>query len=274
MFLPGETNGVIDRLTPVVPGNDVRQITVDGQTKNTDAVTFVYDDNTFNNNTAMAINSVDYTTNTVTVPDNSPCNQGNLYVYMLDNGNERALGSLTGLNGTTQLKFSTGDPLQLNNPGATSTFKNVTGTGSLKRITWVTYFVDTNNTLIRRVYGNTSAIVGTGVQNGGVGGVVPDDNGIGVGFVQMPLAFGVTDFQLKYVLIDGTTVDDVQATTVNGTSLTAAENRQRIRIVQVFLKLRAPKIDPRTRQPIEVSLSGAFYTENLVVKDPPGGNAP
>ena len=57
----------------------------------------------------------------------------------------------------------------------------------------------------------TAAIVGNGVENGGIGGVVPTDGstGDGVGFVEMPLAYGVENFQVRYVMEDGTTVDDI-----------------------------------------------------------------
>jgi prepilin-type N-terminal cleavage/methylation domain-containing protein len=276
LFLPAETNGVDDVLTPVVPGDGVRTITVDGVQVRTDAVTFVYQDNTFNNGTSLAVQAVDTTSNTVTVqPDNTACSQGDLYVYVIDNGTSRALGSLTNLVSSDRLRFSTGDPLQINNPGAASTFIGTGPTASIKRITWVTYFVDDQRVLVRRVYGNTDAIVGDGVVDNGRGGVVPDNvSGGQVGFVEMPLAYGVEDFQIKYVLEDGATVDDVLATTVNGTPLTAAENRQRVRVVQVALRLRGAQNDPKTNQPIVVSLASSFYTPNLIVREQPGGNAP
>lgn len=274
LFLPGETDGVADLLTPIVPGDSVRTIVVDGQNVQTDAVTFVYQDNSFNAGHAVAVSAVNSGTNLVTVASNAPCVNGSLYVYVIDDGSRRALGSLTALNGTTQIRFANGDPLRLNNPGGSSTFTGL-GPSALKRITWVTYFVRPDNVLVRRVYGNTGAIVGEGVQNGGLGGVVPDDGGSGVGFVEMPLAYGVENFQVRYVLENGATVDNITAgTDASGNPLTAAQMRQRIRLVQVDINLRGEQNDPRSNQPVQVALSGAFYTPNLVVPEPPAGDAP
>jgi hypothetical protein len=86
-------------------------------------------------------------------------------------------------------------------------------TASCRRITWVSYFVNAEGTLVRREYGNTTALVGDGVVDDGAGGVVPDGgDGDEFGFVEMPLAFGVEDFQVRYVMSDGAIVDDVEPT--------------------------------------------------------------
>ena len=173
LFLPAETDGDDDWLTPVVPGNGVKPIVVDGVTVNTDAVTFVYQDETFNDNHGLAVTAVNPTSNTLTVsPDNAACASGDLYVYLIDDGKEPALGSLTNLPGGNQLRFASGDPLGLNNPGASSTFQLLNSQASVKRITWVTYFVNDEGVLVRRVYGNTARIVGAGVEGDGVGGTV------------------------------------------------------------------------------------------------------
>jgi prepilin-type N-terminal cleavage/methylation domain-containing protein len=266
----GEVDGQYDLLTPIVPGNDVRPITVDGATVATDAVTFVYQDDAFNNGASVQVTNVNATTNNITVSDNTPCQNGNLFVYVIDDGTHRALGSLTAITGATGLSFAPGDPLQLNNTGAASSFQQFNNTASLRRVTWVTYFVKPNHVLVRRVYGDTASLVGEGVQNNGVGGVVPVASGSGVGFVEMPLAFGVENFQIKYVLDDGATVDDIgPSVDANGNAVSASDNRQRVRIVKVSMKLRGDQVDPKTKQPIQVSLEGSFYTANMPIKEPP-----
>ena len=279
LFLPAETDGQQDWLTPLVPGNAVKPVVVDGVTVDTDAVTFVYQDASFNDNHGVAVSAVNYTTNTLTVGDNTPCASGDLYVYVIDDGGQPALGSLTALSGTTLLRFAAGDPLGLNNPGAASTFRDLTLSGatpaSCKRITWVTYFVNAEGVLIRRVYGNTARIVGAGVEDGGAGGIVPDGaTGAGVGFVEMPLAYGVEDFQIQYVMENGATVDDIGAgVDAEGNPIAANVNRQNVRIVRVTINLRGSQIDPKTGDPIRVTLTGSFYTPNLVVPERPGGDS-
>ena len=277
LYLSAETGGGPDFLTPVVPGDGVRQISVDGVDVYTDAVTFVYQDNTFNDGKALGVKNIDSKTNTVTVdPDNTKCSSGNLYVYVISTGNkgpggsDTALGSLMSLSGTDKLLFSTGDPLKINDPGSAGTFAQIGTSGAIKRITWVTYFVKPDRTLVRREYGNTTQLVGAGVPGGGLGGVVPVANGSGVGFVEMPLAYNVDDFQVKYILTDGSVVDDVKASVdADGNPITASQNRQNIRVVQVTLAVRSPQNDPKTKQPIRTTVQEAFYTPNLTVPELP-----
>lgn len=275
MFLPGETDGQDDWLTPVVPGDNVRGITVDGQTVLTDAVTFVYQDNQFNNGRAIAVSAINSSTNTVTVtPNNAPAVGGDLYVYIIDDGSTPALGSLTNIVSTNQLRFATGDPLGLNNPGGASTFRNMAASAACKRITWVTYFVTDENVLVRRVYGQTAALVGEGVEDGGIGGIVPTGGaGGGAGFVEMPLAYGVEDFQVQYVMANGSIVSDIgPGVDEDGVPIPRNANRENVRLVRINIKVRGTQLDPKTKQPVRVELTGSFYTPNLVVPERPSGN--
>jgi prepilin-type N-terminal cleavage/methylation domain-containing protein len=277
VFLPVENDGDEDWLTPVVPGDGVRPIAVDGATVETDAVTFAYQDNSFNNGQALTVSAVNFATNTVTVDQTAPCHDGDLYVYIVDDGTAPALGSLKTIDdGSKTLVFSTGDPLGLNNPGGHSTFKDLKQSAACKRITWVTDFVNDDHVLVRRVYGNTRRIVGEGVKDDGLGGVVPSgSSGQGVGFVEMPLAYGIDDFQVKYVMDDGTTVDDVGASVdEDGNVIPGSRNanRARIRMVRVAIKLRSSQTD-RSGKPLSVDLTATFYTPNLVIKERPAGNS-
>ena len=275
MFLPGETDGDVDWLTPVVPGDGVKPIVVDGVTVATDAVTFVYQDNQFNNGRAVAVNAVAHSTNTINVfPNNAAAVGGDLYVYIIDDGVQPAIGSLTNIDGGNQLRFASGDPLGLNNPGGGSTFLPLRQAAACKRITWVTYFVNDQNVLIRRLYGQTATLVGAGVENGGLGGIVPTGgSGSGAGFVEMPLAYGIEDFQVQYVLIDGTTVDDIGPTVDGeGNPIPRNANRANVRLVRVTVALRGSQIDPKTGEPVRVTVNGSFYTPNLVVEERPSGD--
>lgn len=144
----------------------------------TDAVTFVFQDNQFNNGRAIAVTAVAPGTNTINVsPNNAAAVGGDLYVYIIDDGVQPAIGSLTNIVGGNQLRFAVGDPLGLNNPGGGSTFTPLLPAAACKRITWVTYFVNDDGVLIRRLYGQTATLVGAGVDNGGLGGIVPTGGG-------------------------------------------------------------------------------------------------
>jgi len=263
LFIADDADSLDDWLTPVVPGDGVRTTVVDGVPVQTDALTFAYMDNAFNGGTSIAVSAVNPLTNTITVASNSVAVGGNLYVYIIDDGKEPCLASLTKLSSTDKMVFEAGDPLQLNNPGGAGTFSRLAQSASLKRITWVTYFVNDDNVLIRRVYGQTDELVGAGVDDGGVGGVVPVGSGDGIGFVEMPLAFGVENFQVRYVMDDGTIVDDI----VSAGGVDASIIRQNIRLVQVDLSLRGTQNDPKTGQPIRVQINGAFHTPNLVIQE-------
>lgn len=276
MFLPGETDGEEDWLTPVVPGDGVKTIMVDGAPVLTDAVTFVYQDNLFNNGRAVAVNLVTPGTNTITVtPNNTAALGGDLYVYIIDDGVGPAIGSLTNIVGGNQLRFASGDPLGLNNPGGGSTFNLLNpAQAACKRITWVTYFVNDQNVLVRRLYGQTAALVGAGVDNGGLGGIVPTGgSGSGAGFVEMPLAYGVEDFQVQYVMVDGSIVDDIGPTVDGeGNAVPRNVNRTNVRLVRLTVALRGTQVDVRTGDQIRVILNGSFYTPNLVVEERPSGD--
>jgi hypothetical protein len=142
-------------------------------------------------------------------------------------------------------------------------------------VTWVTYFVTDANVLVRRVYGQTARLVGSGVDNGGIGGVVPPGgSGSGAGFVEMPLAYGVEAFQVQYLLADGSLVDDVLTVPAAGSNpeVPASVRRQTIRLVRIAISLRGSQNDPETGQPVRVQLSSSFYTPNLVVEERPSGN--
>lgn len=275
MFLPGETDGQQDWLTPVVPGDGVKTIMVNGAPVLTDAVTFVYQDNQFNNGRAIAVTAVAPGTNTINVsPNNAAAVGGNLYVYIIDDGVQPAIGSLTNIVGGNQLRFAVGDPLGLNNPGGGSTFTPLLPAAACKRITWVTYFVNDDGVLIRRVYGQTATLVGAGVDNGGLGGIVPTGgSGSGAGFVEMPLAYGVEDFQVRYVMVDGTTVDDIgPGVDSEGVPIDRNVNRTNVRLVRVSVSLRGSQLDPKTGEPVRVTLGASFYTPNLVVEERPSGD--
>lgn len=226
-----------DMVTPVYAKNDVNRI----GTLDTDQVTIAFIDDTFNGNSQLPISSIDADGQKMSVgaggdPDN--CSVGDIYVITGQNGS--AIGWLTGKE-DDDLKFEQGDPLGINGDDdpATNPIAKVQAPASIQRINWVTYYVadeDGNGTgtgtIRRRVYGGSNAGA--------------------AGFVDQPLAFGIENFQVQYVLADGTVVD-----------VPAIDAMIAIRQVRVSVSVRSPDLDPKTNQPFRSSLTATFNTRNL-----------
>ena len=232
----GDEDADPDLLTPVHALNDVNKVNgVD-----TDQVTFIFIDDTFDDGNSLPISAVKGEGAELTLQsgfDNSPCRQGDVYIFTGQNGS--ALGVLKQGDEDSDsdaISLAAGDKLGINNPGAGSPIAKITAPGSILRVSWVSYFVapeDRNGTgtgtLMRRVYGGDS------------------------GWSDQPLAFGVENFQVQYVLINGVVVD-----------VPAANQMDDIRQVRVSVTVRSPDIDPATHEPFRTTLTSTFSTRNLV----------
>jgi prepilin-type N-terminal cleavage/methylation domain-containing protein len=243
-------DGNPDSLTPVFAANNLNS--VNGVM--TDQVTFLYIDDSFNGGTsvpASAISAPATTPTTVTIQNgftNAPFNAGD--IYLISGQNATALGVVTSKSGASTLTFANTDPLALNNSGANAAVNRVTPPASISRVMWVTYYVadeDGNGTgtgtLKRRVYGGfnqaTNALVN---------------------WTDQPLAFGVENMQIQYVLADSSVIDSP-----------ATNQMQDIRQVRVTVTVRSPdpdpkNIDPATHmpRPFRSTVTASFSTRNLV----------
>jgi type II secretory pathway pseudopilin PulG len=231
----------LEFLTPVFAGNNLNS--VNGTA--TDEVTFLYIDDSFNGGASLPISSlVDSTgSNSVltiqTGYNNTPCTLGD--IYLITGNNASAIGMLTSKSGTNTLNFESTDPLGINSPGTKSAIDPLIMPASLLKLTWVTYYVadsDGNGTgtgvLMRRVFGAYS-------------------NNTLIKWVDQPLAFGVENMQIQYVLADGSVVDSPSSTTMPD-----------IRQIRTTVTVRSPDIDPKTNQPFRSSVTSSFSTRNLV----------
>jgi hypothetical protein len=232
-----------DLLTPVFARDGLHNI--NGVA--TDQLTFVFIDDTFNNGESIAI--ADISTNGSQVEfatgyTNDPCSLGDVYIISGQNGSalgtfgqaedEEATPSSPSANNV--LDFPSGDPIGINLIGAESPISKIQAPASLQRVSWVNYYIaseDANGTgtgtLMRRVYGG--------------------DNG----WVDQPLAFGIENMQIQYVLLNGTVVD-----------VPAADQMVDIRQVRVSITIRSPDIDPNTNEPFRSTLTTTISTRNLV----------
>lgn len=287
-----DANNDNDSLTPVVSGNNINAVNGTG----TDQVTFIYIDDTFN---APAAAAAAPAAETFSLGDQSPPTGGGggggTYVsghslplnQLVDNGDEVrlnspdgnnavtvgdiylitgqtgwALGMLSKKSGANGIVFANGDLLGINRPTATSPLRNIfppnpTACGanciqvnaSASRVNWVTYRVvdeDGNGpgtgTLFRRVWGGAN------------------------GWTDNPLAFGVENLQIQYILADGSFSDDPTAgpDKLLGTADDDRNILQTVRQVVISVTVRGSEIDRRNNQPHRTTLTSRYSTRNLV----------
>ena len=160
-------------------------------------------------------------------------------LIMLTNTNGSALGMATLVDATTnKISFSSGDPLNLNQPAAKSgTIAKLTNPGSpptypatyAYKVTMLTYFLDVTTDashpkLMRQIGAATAS----------------------------PVALDIYSLQLSYDLADGVTTNRRDVTTPN-----------QIRKVNLFVSARSPDIARRTRQYFNNTISTAVTVRNL-----------
>jgi prepilin-type N-terminal cleavage/methylation domain-containing protein len=238
-----DADTTLEFLTPVYAANNLNS--VNGTL--TDEVTFLYIDDAFNGGASLpisAISDASGTNSVLTVQagfNNSPCSLGDL--YLITGNNAAAIGMLTSKSGTNTLNFASTDPLGINSPGAKSAIDTLIVPASLLKLTWVTYWVSDEDgngtgtgTLMRRVFGSYNASTNTLIN-----------------WVDQPLAFGIEDLQIQYVLANGSVVD-------LPTSTQMADVRQ----IRATVSVRSPDVDPKTNQPYRSSVTSSYSTRNLV----------
>jgi type II secretory pathway pseudopilin PulG len=245
-----------DVLTPVYARDSAN--TVNGVA--TDQITFLFIDDTFSGGTSLPISEINDEGGELQIADgftNAPClNASDEFrsdIYIITGQNGSALGMCSEAEDSDEgdiIPFADNDPLGLNNPGPDSPIGKIQAPASLLRVWWVSYYVapeDGNGTgtgtLMRRVYGGAG------------------------GFVDQPLAFGVENMQVQYVLENGTVVDVPPSVLIPATEETPAQtltSMDDIRQVRLSVTVRSPDRDPNTNEPFRSTLTSTFSTRNLV----------
>ena len=237
-YTDGDAN--FDWVTPIIAGDNVNAV----NGVNTDQITVIFLDSTFNNGSALSISSATtgsswLTINTAQSSNNSVCTAGDLFI--VTGSNSSALGWLTGTNSTDKLVFGNTDPLNINQPSASNgTLQAINYPASLMKVKWIRYFVASDGTLFRREYGAPSTRIGGGATT------------TATGYLDSPIADNVKDLQIKYTLLDNTVV----------TNPTSAQYVQ-IRQVTVTITINGPNIDSRSNTRETISLAGTFDSRNL-----------
>lgn len=269
MGLPADANATQDLLTAVISGNNINANNFLPNTQKTDVISFAYRDVDFNggnpikitNSSALGTGGVVLTT-TADAAFNANQNATPFDLYLISNGTRTAMGLATNRPDNSTLEFSTNaaaDILGINSPyngtvntksklvncvdqmvGATDCMNYGAGQSvSAIKIFWISYHVTPEGTLIRTTYGNnTDATAAQQIQT-------------------QPLAYNISNLQIRYLLRDGTSSDDPSA---NGTNQNALNN-----VVQIEVTMSA-NIDVKENgvslQRV-VDLKSTFSTKNL-----------
>lgn len=268
MSLPSDADTIQDSLTPVIAGNDINTNDLNPGVR-TDVVAFAYRDVNFNNGNAIRITNASAlgTGGVVLTTENGAAINANdsatpFDLYMISNDGVRtAIGLATARVGTSTLEFSSNpanDILGVNAPytgttnvksklvncddmmvGATDCMNYTTGGVSAIKIFWVSYHVTSEGVLVRTTYGNnTGALASQQIQT-------------------QPLAYNIQNFQVRYLLRDGTSRDNPSN---NGANQGALND-----VVQIEMTMSAKiKVEENgTNLEKLVDLKSTFSTKNL-----------
>ncbi|NOT46402.1 MAG: hypothetical protein HOP17_01445 [Acidobacteria bacterium] len=253
--VPNDTDVLRDTVPPVIAGNDITLNTFNTTAGvRTDQVTFLFKDTTFNpvgvapDQFSQSLNINAATTTGTGIDEivpisgsNSSCRVNDIYLVTGNTGS--TLGLATGLSGADRVQFSNGDLLGINLTGAGGSLIAITLPASMQRVLMVTYFVTPDGTLTRREFGNAP---GTSA------------------FVDEPLVYGVENFQVQYVMENGSLTDNPSAgpDLVAGTGDDVLANLEAVRQIRFTISLRTNELDSRG-QPSRVTMSSTFSTRNL-----------
>lgn len=202
-----------DLLTAIIAGNNIHESDLSEDDEKNDVVAFAFRDLQFNDGNPLTItdapissilnNSIVLKTNT---NECSVCRPFDLYLIESMDG-KQAVVMATAIPDTNTIVLGADDPLNLNQEvlhlssndrsiltrcllGNTSNCMNYNLGVTAKKIYWVSYSVETDGTLVRTTYGNnTGATAAQQIQ-------------------KFPLAYGVQNFQVRYLMQDGTISDD------------------------------------------------------------------
>lgn len=265
--LPADGDTERDILTSVIGGNNLFfDILNPDANARTDLLAFAYRDTEFNGSNVISLNNA-------AAPSGLPStvrlqsatgearNAKGFDLYLVESDSSQVAVMATGVPSLSAIDIAPGDPLGINQPlngsgtgvsllqkcTATVTENCTTYVASVKRFFWVAYKVKSDGTLVRLVFGNNTGR--------------PADEQI----QEMPVAYNIEDFQIRYVLENGTTSDNPAAGAdgIDGTADDRPSDFNLVRQITVTIKVQATEDDENLKKPATVTLSGTFSTRNL-----------
>ncbi len=265
---PADVDNTRDTLTSVFGGNNLNvDILNADSTARTDVVSFSYRDTDFNGGNVIPLTSATPApsaaqTARLITPTAEARNAKVFDLYVVETPNSQIAVMATGVPSNSSIDLAPGDPLGINQ-SLTATGTNVSllrkcnpptitsectdTVSSVKRFFWVAYKVKSDGTLVRQTFGNNT------------GGSAANQ------IQELPVAYNIENFQVKYVLEDGTTSDNPGAGPdgIPGNIDDTPEKFNLVRQITVMIKVQATENDEQLGKPISITLSGTFSTRNL-----------
>lgn len=254
LAIPPDIDTSRDTVPPIIAGNNVTLSTYSSiANTRTDQITFMFKDTSFNlvGGVSQPLNVNAATTSGTGIDEivpisgsNSVCAVNDLYLVTGNTGS--TLGLVTALSGTDKIQFANADVLGINLTGTTGPLRSITTPASIQKVRMVTYFVTADGTFTRREYANAPPVVPA------------------VAFVDEPLIYGVEDFQVVYVMDDGSTSNDPSAgpNGIPGDADDTPANLAAVRQIRYTITVRSTEKNA-ANQYYKTSLTSTFSTRNL-----------
>jgi hypothetical protein len=258
--IPVDVDTSRDTVPPIITGNNITLNTFNTVAGvRTDQVTFLFKDTAFNlignagppDRRVPQPLSINAATTTAGIDEIVPISGSNTVcrvndIYLITGNTGSTIGLATALSGADKVQFSNGDALGLNQTGATGPLSGITTPASLQRIQMVTYFVTADGTLTRRQYANVPPAVPV------------------VGWVDEPLVYGVENFQIQYVMNDGTLSDNPSAGPdgIAGNGDDTQANLAEVRQIRYTISVRSTE-EGADNRPYRETMTSTFSTRNL-----------
>ena len=249
--IPVDVDTSRDTVAPIIAGNNIALSTYNlTPNTRTDQVTFLFKDSTFNLvggvSQPLSINAATTTSGGIDeiIPlsgSNSLCRLGDIYLVTGNTGS--TMGVSTALTGSDSVQFSNGDVLGFNQTGTSGPLRSITVPASVLRVLVVTYFVTADGTLTRREYANRTPAAA---------------------FIDEPLVYGVEDFQIIYIMDDGTTTSNPSAgpNGIAGDDDDTPANLAAVRQIRFTVSVRSTEMNA-ANQFYSNSQTATFSTRNL-----------
>ncbi len=274
--LSQDNNTDRDRMTAIIAGNNV--FTNNLQTGTTDEISFIYRDMDFNDAKTVQLLSVAASPSNNTIPrvtlkpstsqlcgntlNPDPCVR--VYdIFLIQTDTTQVPVMATAVPSTTTVDFAPGDPLGLNQSlqatgiaasqlrkCSASIVDNCSSSVLLmKKFFWVSYRISSDGTLIRTTFGNNNPPATSADQ-----------------IREQPLAYGIQDMQIRYVLEDGTVTDDPSGGLdgIRGTPPDTPGDMNLVRQITITLKVQSSEYDEQRRVPETITVTSTFATRNIV----------
>lgn len=253
--LPSDTDTTRDLFPPVIAGKETNTSSLSAT--NTDQLTFIYQDPTFNPDVSgisqsLPINAPTYDTTNgldqiVPVSGNaSACRAKD--IMLISGRNSATIAVVTAISGSN-IRFGNSDVLGINTPSASTTnnpMRNITVPAAMRRVVLVTYRVLNDGTLVRTLYANDATTT------------------VAAPSLDQPLVYGVESLKAEYVLDDGTVTRNPIAGVdgVAGTADDLPANQNKVRQIRVTLTVRSTEKDARGK-PFTITMTSTYDTRNL-----------